>query len=91
MDLSSIEEDIMLKSGCSKRIRKADMTETIERGEKDENYYALLDETAKLANIRAAKWINFWSILGIIILVISLVISIFNFLTNPAINEMLNK
>lgn len=81
----------MLKSGCARRRHNADGSETIEPLGKDDEYYELLDETAKLATIRAAKWIHFWSILGIVILVISLVISVFNLLSNPAINEMLNK
>ena len=82
----------MLKSGCSRRIRKADMTETIERGEKDEDYYALLNETAKLSTIRAAKWIHFWSIVAIVIVVLDIVIRIITSLAyTPAISEMLDK
>ena len=92
MNLSKIEEDLMLKSGCSRRIRKADMTETIERGEKDEDYYTLLDETSKLATIRAAKWIHFWSIWAIVIVVLGIVIRIITSLASiPAISEMLDK
>lgn len=73
MKLKGIEEDIMLKSGCANWKTTATGEEVIVLEGKDENYYTVLDETAKLSIIRTSKWVNFWSIFGIILLVAGVV------------------
>ena len=42
----------------------------------DEDYSKLLDETAKLSQIRTGKWINFWSIFTIVSMTLSILGSI---------------
>ena len=72
MKLKGIEEDIMLKSGCANWKTTATGEEIIVLEDKDENYYSILDETAKLSTIRTSKWINFWSIFGIVLVVVGI-------------------
>ena len=66
MNFKGVEEDIMLKSGCAAWKTTTTGEEVIVRADKTKEYYDALDETAKLATIKIAKWVQFFGIVSIL-------------------------
>lgn len=76
MKLSKIEMDLMVETNCVRTITSSYGGRVLEKDEKNDNYYKLLDETAKLSQIRTSKWVNFWSIFYIVCISIGIALGI---------------
>jgi len=76
MKLSKIEMELMVESNCVCTTTSSYGGRVLEKDEKNDNYYKLLDEISKLSQIRTSKWVNFWSIFSIVCIPIGIALGI---------------
>ena len=70
MKLSKIEQELMLESGCARETKSSYGGRVVENGDKGDSYYRLLDETSRLSQIRTSRWVDFWSVVAIVCIIL---------------------